>query len=84
MSRCSQVLEILCPALSETANKAILQLLTYLDFCTEHQAVLRDAFKLNNFREPRGILLIGRQREFDGSEERQRMKRIWNRFQPLA
>jgi hypothetical protein len=69
--------------LSETANKAILQLLKYLDFCTEHQAALRDAFKLNDFREPRGVLLIGRQREFDESDERQRMKRIWNRSNHL-
>jgi hypothetical protein len=64
--------------LSKTANQGILQLLRYLDFCAEHQTVLRDAFKLEGFREPHGILLIGREEEFTYSEERQKMKRIWN------
>jgi hypothetical protein len=69
--------------LSDTANRGIIQLLGYLDFCAENQSTLRDAFKLEKFREPKGILLIGREGELARSEERQRMKAIWNRSNHL-
>ncbi len=60
-------------------NKAVCQLLEYIDFCSEHQAVLRDEFKLKSFREPNGILIVGRETELDDSEYKQTLKAAWNR-----
>ena len=59
-------------------NKGICQLLEYIDFCNENQANLRDNFNLENFREPGGILISGREDEFS-DEGKRRMKSAWNR-----
>jgi Domain of unknown function (DUF4263) len=60
--------------LSDTANKGLLQIHNYVEFCKEHQSSLREALRLQSFSEPRGILLIGRETEFSDSH-RQRMKK---------
>ena len=60
-------------------NKGIFQLLEYIDYCSENQANLRDTFQLENFREPNGILISGRENEFE-DEHKKRMKGAWNRI----
>ncbi len=67
---------------SSYVNKGISQLLRYIDFCTEHQSLLRDALKLKGFREPKGILIIGRFEEFREAIEKKKFKSIWNRLSP--
>jgi len=57
----------------------VFQLLEYIDCCTEAQSYLRDQLRLTDFREPRGFLIMGRDREFEDNEHRQRMKAAWNR-----
>lgn len=64
---------------SDTLNRGICQLLTYIDYCSEIQSHLRDQFKLTNFREPRGILVIGRRGELEDDLGRQKLKAAWNR-----
>jgi hypothetical protein len=59
-------------------NKGICQLLEYIDYCTENQTHLRDTFGLKNFREPNGILISGRESEFN-NEHKKRLKGSWNR-----
>lgn len=61
-------------------NKGICQLLEYLDFCAEHQAVLRDVFKLENFREPKGLLIGGRESELLENSNKRKLKSAWNRM----
>ena len=65
--------------LSPEINKGICQLLSYVDFCNENQANLRDSFKLTNFREPNGILIAGRESELDNDSDKKKMKGAWNR-----
>ena len=60
-------------------NKGLCQLLEYIDFCNEHQSHLRDAFKLIDFREPKGILLVGREIELEDDKRKQKLKAAWNR-----
>lgn len=62
------------------ANKGILQLLEYIDFCDEHQSTLRDQLKLPDFREPRGMLIIGRETEIEETHRLQKVKAAWNRL----
>ena len=62
------------------ANKGILQLLEYIDFCDEHQSTLRDQLKLPDFREPRGMLIIGRETEVEEDHRLQKVKAAWNRL----
>ncbi len=59
-------------------NQGICQLLEYIDYCIENQAYLRDTFDLKNFREPSGILISGRELEFE-NEHKKRLKGAWNR-----
>ncbi len=63
---------------SKTANKAICQLLEYIDFCSKSQSNIRDALKLNDFREPSGFLLVGKEEEFNDLRKRD-LKAAWNR-----
>jgi len=65
---------------SATANKGILQLLEYIDFCNEHQSTLRDQLKLTDFREPRGMLVIGHEEELESDERLRKLKAAWNRL----
>ena len=64
---------------SETAHEGIFQLLEYIDYCASAQSYLRDSLGLKGFREPRGLLVIGRRSEFD-EPERESMKGAWHRL----
>lgn len=61
------------------ANRGIFQLLEYIDYCSEAQAYMRDSLRLTGFREPSGLLLIGRDRELRDYPRRARFKAAWNR-----
>jgi len=63
---------------SKEANRGICQLLEYLDFCGKSQSHIRDILKLNDFREPNGFLIIGKEDEFNDSRKRE-LKASWNR-----
>lgn len=68
-------------ALTNDANEGVCQLMDYIDASSRSQAYLRDELKLNGFREPRGILLIGTEQE--SQDERIRLfKRAWNNLNP--
>src|ERR1035437_6790808 len=58
--------------LSSIANRGLCQLIEYTDTCSEIQSHLRD-----DFREPKGILLIGTEDEFKESRK-QKLKRALN------
>lgn len=64
---------------SDTLNKGICQLIEYIDYSTEKQNKLRDEFGLKNFREPSGIILIGRDVEMNDIRK-QKLKSYWNRL----
>ena len=57
--------------LSRAANAGICQLVEYLDYCASNQSFLRDELQFKRFREPRGILIIGREQEL---RDRRRQK----------
>lgn len=65
---------------SATANEGICQLLQYMDYCSSAQSYFRDHFRLCDFREPRGFLIIGREAEFDEDSQLQELKSAWNRI----
>lgn len=67
---------------SSTLNKGICQLLRYIDTCSEIQAQLRDTFKMTNFREPRGLIIVGTEEEFLNNTNKQKLKAAWNRSHP--
>src|SRR5207244_3921865 len=51
--------------LSAAANRGLCQLLAYLDYCAANQAYLREFLNTRSFREPAGILFIGRASELE-------------------
>jgi len=65
---------------SPVTNEGICQLLQYMDYCNSAQSYIRDHFKLNDFREPRGFLIIGREAEFESDKQLQELKAAWNRI----
>lgn len=66
---------------SPTANRGVVQLLEYIDACSEVQSYLRDQLGLKGFREPRGILLMGTDDEYSETRRR-KLKAAWNRNVP--
>jgi Shedu protein SduA, C-terminal len=66
--------------LSSVLNMAICQTMEYIDYCASHQAYLRETFKLKNFREPKGLILIGREDELKLDQRRKTLKAAWNRY----
>jgi len=68
-------------SLSRDANEGICQLLNYIDRSSRDQAYLRDGLELTGFREARGILLIGTERETGDAQVRD-FKAAWNRINP--
>ena len=66
---------------SPAANRGVVQLLEYIDACSESQSYLRDQLGLKGFREPRGVLLIGTDDEYTETRRR-RLKAAWNRYVP--
>ena len=69
--------------LSSAANKGICQLINYIDVSTRSQSYLRDELRLNGYREPNGILLIGDEEE-TVDQVVQEFKGAWNRMNPRA
>ncbi len=65
---------------SPTANHAIGQVIEYIDYCASAQSFLRDTMHLTEFREPKGLIIIGRQSEFSKNARREKFKSAWNRF----
>ena len=65
---------------SDTVNKGICQLFEYIDYASEKQSKLRQDFGLKNFREPYGLLIIGRESEFESNPRKQKLKAAWNRL----
>jgi len=63
--------------LTATANSGICQLMEYTDACCEIQSHLRDHFSMRDFREPKGILIIGTDDEFK-DKRKQKLKRAFN------
>ena len=64
---------------SETAHEGMFQLLEYIDYCASAQSYLRDTLGLTGFREPTGLLVIGRLEEFEDTDH-QAMKAAWKRL----
>lgn len=64
---------------SAVANEGICQLLQYMDYCSSAQSYFRDHFGLNDFRESRGFLIIGREAELENDSQLQELKAAWNR-----
>ena len=64
---------------SSTANEGICQLIQYIDYCAANQSFMRDHFKLNEFREPRGFLIIGREAELEDDQLKE-LRSAWNRI----
>lgn len=67
-------------SLSSTVNEGVFQLLQYIDYCSAQQAYIRDHFGLQNFREPIGFLIVGRDAEVEGDEQLQVLRSAWNRM----
>lgn len=67
---------------SDAANRGINQLTRYIDYCTVSQETIRTAFDITTFTEPKGILIIGREKEFKTSEEKRRLKARHNKNNP--
>lgn len=65
---------------SAVVNRGICQLMSYIDYCSSAQGYIRDSLKLNGFREPEGILIVGREEELSCSSLKQDMKAAWNRI----
>lgn len=62
---------------SSTANRGLCQLMEYTDACCEMQSHLRDHFRFHEFREPKGVLIIGTEDEFK-DKRKQSLKRALN------
>ncbi|MBK3519902.1 Shedu anti-phage system protein SduA domain-containing protein [Carboxylicivirga marina] len=65
--------------LTSESNKGISQLVEYIDYCRKQQAYFRDELKLKDFREVNGILILGKEEEFEDNEIRQELKSAWNK-----
>ncbi|NAS30416.1 DUF4263 domain-containing protein [Flavobacteriaceae bacterium R38] len=63
---------------TSVANRGLCQLIEYTDTCCEIQSHLRDHFRMRDFREPKGILIIGTDEEFK-ERRKQKMKRAVNK-----
>jgi hypothetical protein len=66
--------------LSSTVNKAVGQVVEYIDFCASAQSFLRDSLCLTAFREPKGLIFVGRESEFSNDPRREKFKSAWNRL----
>jgi len=69
-------------SLSADANNGVCQLLNYIQWSSHDQAYLRDSLKLTNFREPKGVLLIGSDDETENSPQVRDFKGTWNNMVP--
>ena len=51
-----------------------------MDYCSSAQSYLRDTLRLNDFREPEGCLIVGRESELLEDPRKQSLKAAWNRL----
>lgn len=65
--------------LSDKLNRGICQTLRYLDHASEVQQYLRDQMDLTEFREPKGMILIGRKTELESDGQRRSLRSAINR-----
>jgi hypothetical protein len=50
-------------SLSPIVNHGMCQIMEYMDYCDQIHLHIRDQFKLNDFRNPKGFLVVGRESE---------------------
>lgn len=66
--------------LSPIANNGLCQLIEYTDACCEIQSHLRDHFRMHDFREPKGILIIGSEDELKDKRKKKLKRALNNNF----
>ncbi|MDQ5825876.1 MAG: DUF4263 domain-containing protein [Chloroflexota bacterium] len=68
-------------AFSDHLNRGICQVLTYIDYAASVQEHFRDThgFRMKDFREPRGMILIGTEDTLENDPERMQLRGAWNR-----
>ena len=69
-----------CLCFSSTVNMAIGQVVEYIDYCASAQSFLRESLCLTDFREPKGLIIVGRESEFSDDPRREKFKSAWNRL----
>lgn len=67
---------------SSVVRHGISQLESYIEFCTKNSETLRKAYGIRTFSEPKGILIVGREKEFMRNEEKQRLRRDFTKKNP--
>jgi hypothetical protein len=65
---------------SSTVNRAIGQVVEYIDYCASAQSFLRDSLCLTDFTRPKGLIIVGRESEFSDDPRREKFKSAWNRL----
>lgn len=65
---------------SSAASDGVCQLLSYVDYFSSAQRYMRDTLRLNDFREPEGCLIVGRESELLEDKRKQSLKAAWNRL----
>jgi hypothetical protein len=65
---------------SNKTNMGIFQVLEYINYCAKMQSYMREVLSLNGFREPKGLLIIGRESEMEENNRKQELKAAWNRL----
>ena len=51
-----------------------------MNYSTEMQSYMREGLGFVNFREPSGLLIIGREKELTESSRRMELRAAWNRL----
>jgi hypothetical protein len=65
---------------SSVVNQGFCQLIEYIDYSASYQSYLREYLHLNDFREPTGLLIVGREQELFESSRKKELKSAMNRF----
>jgi hypothetical protein len=65
---------------SSTVNRAIGQVVEYLDYCASAQSFLRDSLCLTDFVGAKGLIIVGRESEFSDDPRRKKFRSAWNRL----
>ncbi|HAA02714.1 MAG TPA: hypothetical protein DCE18_05005 [Syntrophobacteraceae bacterium] len=65
---------------NSTVNMAIGQVIEYIDYCAAANSFLRNSLCLTDFREPKGLIIVGRESEFSDDPRREKFKSTWNRL----
>ncbi|MCK4946195.1 MAG: DUF4263 domain-containing protein [Alphaproteobacteria bacterium] len=60
------------------ANAGLNQLAEYIIYGTEKQGSIRDALEIKDFKNPKGIFIIGNEDETKDNEDLQQLKSFWN------